>query len=204
MTEGKRVRLLVGSRRDGETDWAVQTCNDWLRLGPGRNLESVSVLNKSKQESTKQPTIGTVEQWSNKFKWVERSAIYDARYTETKKTEARSRVMNAGLALDYERVNHLKEYAELLHGQITKTDKYGKYINLWGKDIKGNDIFHHQLIVQARGTLDDLAKETGGRQSNEQRIAKIVNRLIFERKLSPEQIKLISEGEDPIDVIAQQ
>ena len=75
--------------------------------------------------------------------------------------------LNEGLALVAERVKKLKQIAALM-----ERDLFGGF--LWTEETKGvgsgeaaevidYDVFNSAEVVQYRGVLDDIAKETGGR-----------------------------------------
>lgn len=83
--------------------------------------------------------------------------------------------MQSGLALAHERVQKLKELGAFLEAQMYERGEDGVYYNVWLPDVKqiGSgenaervDIerFNSAIIEQYRDTLDDLAKETGGRR----------------------------------------
>ncbi len=174
------LKPLVGERQSGETDNAVIACNDWLRLGPGRSLPA---LNKKYTEfnQLEPPTSseGTLKHWSSKFGWAKRAAEFDGQWEDIKNAE-RAAELNFGLSLDYERIRKLKRLSDLLESQIyelsEKDPLTGKQsrINLWVPDVKvvgaGDaaevvDIerFNAALLREYRETLNDLAKEVGGR-----------------------------------------
>jgi hypothetical protein len=113
-----KITLLAGERQAGESNKAVQACNDWLRLGPGRTLVNLAQRYRALQENTA-PSLkkNTLEAWSSRYSWAERSVEYDARLEEEKNRRARE-IMESGLALDYERVVELKNLAAFLKDQI--------------------------------------------------------------------------------------
>lgn len=170
----QRIRLLAGEKQQGESRKAIQACNDWLRLGRGRSLPAlIEVYTKSAQDIPITRSLATLKKWSSSWEWDKRAEIYDAEL-ERQKNERRERVMNDGLALDFERTDELKQLAQFLLRQLYDQDTAGKYCNLWLKDFKqigaGEQAekveierFNAALIDQLRGALDDLAKETGGR-----------------------------------------
>jgi hypothetical protein len=167
---------LAGQRQKKESSKAVQACNDYLRAGPGRSLVVLcQQYSKSHQESPPTLFLGTLKKWSSRYGWAERAESYDAKL-EQQKTERAQEIMQSGLALDHERVVHLKHLSSFLEDQIYEQGKDGVYHNVWLPDVKqiGSgetaervDIerFNSALIDQYRGTLDDLAKETGGRKT---------------------------------------
>lgn len=166
---------LRGQRQKSESDKAVQACNDWLRLGPGRSLRELLDKYRETPENTA-PTgsLDTLEAWSKKLNWAERAVAYDAD-TEGQKNERRAEVMASGLALDYERVEKLKRLAGFLEEQIYEQGDSGTFHNIWLPDVKqigsGDSAervdlekFNGPLLSEFRATLDDIAKETGGRK----------------------------------------
>lgn len=171
------IALLVGERQRGETSRAVQACNDWLRLGPGRSLPALlERYGKLRQNAAPTRSKNTLEAWSMRFGWAERAEIYDAQL-EARKNRAAQRIMQTGLALTHRRVAALKRLARLLEQQLYKTEPDGTMPNLWCPDAKGIgsgdcwervDLvrFNAALVDQLRGVLDDIAKEVGGRKQN--------------------------------------
>jgi hypothetical protein len=143
-------------------------------MGPGRSLGKLAQKYGDIQQSTA-PTqsLNTLQTWSASFNWVTRATAYDADW-EARKTAERDAAMAYGLALDYERVDRLKRLADFLEGQIYERGEDGIYHNVWVPDVKSIgsgefaervDIerFNSALLSEYRSTLDDLAKETGGR-----------------------------------------
>jgi hypothetical protein len=172
-----QVKLLKGDRQKGETRKAVLACNDFLRLGAGRSVPML--FQRYAEISTDTPPTrskNTLRVWHLKFDWSNRADEYDAEIEAQKSFQAEARrneILNTGLALAHERVAALKEVADFLKGEI---DEGGdeRRPNVWlpdvkqvggGKDAERVDIerFNGSLLEQFRGTLDDLAKETGGR-----------------------------------------
>jgi hypothetical protein len=118
--------------------------------------------------------LATLKAWSKRYSWQHRADEYDAEL-ERQKNERRQQVMNDGLALDFERVDKLKQLGHFLLEQIYEQGEDGLYHNVWLPDVKqigsGDsaervDIerFNAAIISELRGVLDDLAKETGGRR----------------------------------------
>jgi hypothetical protein len=157
---------------------AQAACNDYLLMGPGRSLKKLHEQYRGQSEGgagvPKPPTtrLATLEQWSTEFNWQERAAEYDQGIQAEKEEAARAyraAIMEEGFALDMERVAALKELAAKLQKEI------GVPSQVWLKDVKqigaGDkaervDIvrFNAPLIDRFRGTLDDIAKEVGGRK----------------------------------------
>ena len=169
------VSLLSGERQKSESFRAIQACNDYLRMGPGRSLRLLlEQYRKSEQNLAPTRSQGTLWGWSARFGWQERAAAYDARL-EADKDARTAEIMQSGLAVAHERVVKLKDLAGFLEGQLYEQGEDGVYHNVWLPDVKqigsGLDAervdierFNAPIIEQYRGTLDDLAKETGGRK----------------------------------------
>jgi hypothetical protein len=114
----KRPELLAGERKDNETDRAVQSCNDYLRMGPARSLSKLLIkYGKTRQNTVPTDSIDTLNNWSRSFDWQIRASAYDSEL-EQAKNEKRKQVIEQGLALDYERVTKLKKLAQFLEKQI--------------------------------------------------------------------------------------
>lgn len=173
------LQPLSGLRQKSESDNAVVACNDWLRMGTGRTLplllEKYTDLYQNEPPTT---ALATLKAWSSKFGWADRAVEYDANY-EQLKNEQRQAVMDYGVALDFERVAKLKRLATFLEAQIYEQgeNEDGKmvYHNVWVADVKqigGGEYaervdierFNSALISEYRSTLDDIAKEVGGRR----------------------------------------
>ena len=169
------VNLLGGERQRSESFRAILACNDYLRMGPGRSLRGLlEQYAKSDQQSPPTRYMGTLKKWSANYGWQERAAAYDAGL-EAEKNARAAEIMQSGLAVAHERVVKLKELAEFLDKQMYEVGADGLYHNVWLPDVKqigsGPDAervdierFNAPIIEQYRGTLDDLAKETGGRK----------------------------------------
>lgn len=164
------LKPLFGERNEGETDNAVVACNDFLRMGNGRKHQTLLQLYLHKaSQGEAVPTTGTrtLYEWSSKHNWAERCSMYDAN-VEQIKTDVQDKILQSGLAKPNERVLRLKALAEKLEEQVYDEEQ------LWLKDYKqigsgkyAEKIeiirFNSPLVEQFRATLDDLAKETGGR-----------------------------------------
>ena len=150
------VEVLAGEKHKGETSKAIQACNDYLRMGPGRSLRVLArKYHDSNQKLAPTQSLGTLTNWSTRYGWQERAEDHDTELEARKNAEAEA-VMQEGLALPHERVRMLKEMAgDLQPLQIRVGIKRGEEIK----------IIDPAVVAQLRGTLDDLAKETGGRVS---------------------------------------
>jgi hypothetical protein len=158
-----------------ETKRANQAFRDYARLGSARSLEKlfeiyIGLISDSYQiPATK--SLATLRYYCHTFSWVERANRFDVIQEEKDKAayEARRKqLMEAGLALAHERIGELETIYERL-----KKD-FQVDANLWLPDRKGIgsaenfetvDIvrFNAPIVDQMRGTLDDIAKEVGGR-----------------------------------------
>lgn len=131
MAKKSALHLLAGTRKENESDRAVQGCNDYLRMGAGRSL--YKLLAKYAKTSKNQPATesdATLKQWCAEFSWVERASEYDAAIEE-RKNEAREKELSSGLALDFERVRKLKKLASMLGEQIYEESTEGTLSNVW-------------------------------------------------------------------------
>ncbi len=169
-----KVELLAGEKQPHESLRAMQACNDYLRMGPGRSLAGLRRRYLEMPQNTA-PTRSstTLSKWSQAYGWPQRAETYDAKLEEEKNARARE-IMETGLAAAHERVLTLKHLAAFLESQLYMQGPNNEYKNVWLKHVKqigyGDtaervdlERFNAALIDQFRGVLDDLAKETGGR-----------------------------------------
>jgi hypothetical protein len=196
-----KLEPLNGQRQKGESDKAVQACNDWLRIGSGRTLPKLlEKYTNSSQESPPTSSLGTLKQWSLKFNWLDRAAEFDATWEERKNAE-REAVLNHGLALEYERVSKLYRLQEFLETQLFERGEDGDYHNVWLPDVKqiGSgeyaervdlERFNASLLREYRETLNDIAQEVGGRTRKQELTGKDGSELT---------IKIIRDGDDFAD-----
>lgn len=170
---GRPLKLLAGERQPNESDKAVQGCNDFLRLGPGRTQKILWTKYTKSRSLPPTDSYDTIRDWSSKYEWTQRAAEYDS-HLEEEKNLKRQQVMSRGLALEYERVEELERLVRFLKGEIYHKGETGRNDNVWLRDVKqvgtgefaervDIERFNAPIIDQFRGTLDDLAKETGGR-----------------------------------------
>lgn len=185
------VRLLAGAPFDNESSRAMQACNDWLRLGPGRTLPKLLKKYGDRRRKSESPTdsYNTLEKWSSDYAWPVRAGEYDAELEEQKNLRRRKE-LETGLALDNERVRKLKRLAKFLEDQIFEEGEprvavidgpdgttlleiqpISKYPSVWVRDVKQVGAekveivrFNAAILSEFRGVLDDLAKEVGGRK----------------------------------------
>jgi len=145
-------------------------------MGAGRSLASLQRAYTDQHDITP-PTqsIDTLKRWSIHYGWQARAESYDAQI-ERQKTARATEIMHSGLALEHERVEKLERLATFLEEQIYEQGEDGVFHNVWLPDVKqigagefaervDIERFNSALIDQYRGTLDDLAKETGGRRN---------------------------------------
>lgn len=171
------IELLKGERKKGESNNAISACNDFLRFGRGRKLTDLAEKYRGIQQGTEnQPptrSYNTLQNWSQRYGWFARAELYDAEWEQRRNVE-RAIVFEQEIAQDYGRVRKLVSIAEFLEGQIYEQDEGGNHQNIWVPDVKsigsGEDAervdivrFNAQLLEQYRRTLDDIAKEVGGR-----------------------------------------
>ena len=171
--------LLAGKKQKNESHKAQIASNDYLRMGPGRSLRKLACkYNEETTNSVPTRNFRIIAKWSTNYGWVKRAEEYDARM-ENKKTEYAQRMMEEGLAADYERVGKLKTLFDLLYGELFEEGEEGALHNLWVPDVKkigaGEysetveiERYNSSLISDIRGLLDDLAKETGGRKQKQE------------------------------------
>lgn len=194
------LMLLAGERHESETDRAVQGCNDYLRMGPGRSQRKL--LKKYQRGSTaKSPRItpptrnvDTIKNWSAKFGWPARASAYDAE-REAERNVKRQEVFEKGLALDYERVTKLKRLAINLEKQIYETidgtlPGFEQH-KLWLRDVKqvgsGEEAqrvdivrFNSALLEQYRAVLADLAAEVGDRKQRQEHSGSVITEIVID------------------------
>lgn len=169
------IELVAGDKAKGETQRALLACNDYLRMGPGRSLRTLQAQYREvAQSSAPTHALATLNKWSALYGWQARAELYDA-LAEAEKNAAekahqaalaqrRREVMEAGAALDFERVDKLKRLVEFLEAQIfyvgqgddsapgdlggdtlraalrsvpDPDDPKRKYSNIWARDVKG-------------------------------------------------------------------
>lgn len=186
-----RPEPLVGERKEGETDRAVQACNDYLRMGSGRSTEK---LHKKYTECTQEKPPSTnyrvLREWSRNFDWVERASLYDA-LADASKTDEVNRLRTEGLAADYERIRKLTELFGLLWSEIETNGLWYTDTKISSKgDTVDVEVFNNGLITQVRGVLDDLAKEAGGRKQKTELTGKDGKPIEVEQRSKPDLSKL--------------
>ena len=159
--------LLSGTRGEKESGKAVQACNDYLRMGPGRSIAGLYRQYKADPDNAISTSNGTLYHWSKTYKWVDRAEEYDIALEEAKTSRA-SLVMDSGLALPWKRVEELVAHYERLKKELEEEG------NLWVPDYKkigtGKTAelvkvyrYNSALVRDVFQALEDLAHETGGR-----------------------------------------
>ncbi len=199
-----RLELLAGEKKPDESVRAVLACNEFLRMGPARNVAALcrrfKRLAQLESGADAVPTVSntTLYSWSWDFEWFKRAELYDAR-VDKDKTDLARESMNTGLAMPHLRVDKLKMLAAKLEQEIYREGR------LWLPDVKqigmGKNAtrvelirFNGALVEQYRGVLSDLAEETGGRW-------KINRNFNYDLdKLSDEQLQALAEGKDVLPI----
>lgn len=184
----ERPVLLAGVPQPGESPEAIQACNDWLLLGPGRRLPGLlRAWSRIDQYVPPTRSLRTLKHWSAQFKWTHRRQLFEAAVVapaQGAQVAATATAHETAIAADRAqaavRVAELDRLATFLHAQIyeegTTADGDVVYHNVWLYDCKqiGSGPFATQvdlrrfngaLIEQFRGVLDDIAKEVGGRRA---------------------------------------
>lgn len=140
-----------------ESPRAGLALRDYLNLGTGRTL---GALLARYQHEPHAPTRsrGTLQHWARKYHWKERARVFE-----------QSQPGQDDLSQSIQRVEHLKSlYAGL-------QDYLRQAWPVWLEDLQSGTAvlesrenlraprFNTGIIIQMRGILDDLARETGGR-----------------------------------------
>lgn len=123
------LELVAGEKKSGESSKAIQAANDYCRMGAGRSLSGLlSQYREMPEKSAPTVSINTLQKWSQRFDWQERAEQYDAAIEAEKQAaekerqreiaERRKAIMEEGAALDFERVERLKRFADFLEEQI--------------------------------------------------------------------------------------
>jgi hypothetical protein len=150
-------------RLPDESTKAYAAYEIYRELGAERSLEKVA------QKCIK--SVSLLRRWSSQFQWVRRAAAWD-KEQERIREEARqaeiNKIMSTGFANTHFRVQHLNLLAERQWKDMQDNDL------VWLPDVKqigGGEFaqrvdlirYNAGLDEQFRATLDDIAKETGGR-----------------------------------------
>ena len=128
-----------------------------------RSLDKAYTLSKNDGTNAVQKRYtanGTWQGWSTQYDWVNRAKAFDdfrfQKQAEAKQSEIDKIIAECGYASMHERVKALAEVADILKAEIKSKEK----LYLFGKL---GETFNKDLIDQYRGTLEDIAKEVGGR-----------------------------------------
>jgi hypothetical protein len=116
--------------------------------------------------------------------------------------EGEQRAMRSGLGKKAERVDTLKELAEVLKADLLGPDKlWLKRLRMLGHGESAQLVEYYEFngaeIDALRGLLADIAKELGDRGTKHDHLLRIVDT----SKLSDEQVDRLANGEDPIHVL---
>jgi hypothetical protein len=163
-----RPELLAGVRNEYETDTEVMACNDYLRMGVSRSIAGLARQYKRESNGTGHLSANTLYHASWDYGWANRAAMYDAKI-DIEKTKIANEILHSGLADPLARVKNLKRMAELLAEEIARPGRlYLRDIKQVGTGKYAHEVevirFNGALVEQYRGLLEDIAKETGGRQ----------------------------------------
>jgi hypothetical protein len=151
-----------------ESRRAPVALRDYLQLGPGRSLAALLDLYKT---SPAPPTRSarTLRAWARRYDWPERASCHDEYQRSSRlsaESERQQAAMQTGLAQTCERVESLK----LLYSQLQTYLERAWPVWLADLHESGSHArvarFNTAIIIQMRGILDDLARETGGRAAS--------------------------------------
>lgn len=200
------VELLAGEKQDRETKKAIQACNDYLRMGPGRSLQKLhQIYIESTSDIPLTKHLRTLAEWSRNYNWQARANAYDTEI-EQQKNEAtaqrRKEALESGLALDFERIIKLNGFFAKLENELEENGLYYTDLKVSAKgDVVEVPTFNKVLIDELRGLLDDIAKEMGGRSNKfDVKIDKELDKIldILENGLSQEEyvkaLEALSDG----------
>jgi len=158
-------KLLAGKVDPHETVAEILACNDYLRMGPARNIAGLHRIYQ------KDPTYGrsraSLYHYSWDYNWSLRADEYDNKLEATKNQVA-DEVLATGLAVSYTRIKKLKRLAQLLEEELARpgrlyiTDTKQIGTGRYAREVSSVR-FNSQLVEQYRAVMDDIAKETGGR-----------------------------------------
>lgn len=175
--------LLAGDPASNESGAAIQSCNDYLRMGPRRSLKALAERYKKNKDNAATPCLSltTMEHWSMEHSWQARALAYDKIIEEARQVEFEE-ATQTGVATAAGRINDLKWLRDILREQIAEIDdtRTGglRYKGLWLRDVRTigrgdaaqvEEVFRFNsgLVSEFRNTLADLAAEVGGRNIKE-------------------------------------
>jgi hypothetical protein len=156
-----------------ETARQKQAFADYLALGPGRSLQALFDYYQ-RQSHPPVRNLTRLKDWSRWFDWqgrVDRAAAVSIVSVEQAAADERERLLTSGYAQQHERIGALNQLATALMGSLfsasgdallTRTER----MTLKDGVVIEREVFRKPELEQLRGLLDDLAKETGGRQRN--------------------------------------
>ena len=148
----------------------------------------------------------TIKDWSRKYGWPERAAIFDAQQAARQHDEHRA-VMGSGIALPHNRVRVLTRIFNLLLSELMVRDKGNNYVNLFLGDAKmigsGPEAYvvttrryNSAMINDVLRVMDDIAKESGGRQST---LESLIRAMPWDRL--PDKYAMRMTAENPREVL---
>lgn len=193
-----------GPRANRRAETALK---DYLQQGPGRSLETLLVRYQT-QASAPTRQAATLSEWAARYNWHQRAASFDEQQrANARRAEAEhsAEVLGAGLALTIERVENLKRLYDQLDGYLRQAwpvwlaDLQHGALELAGQERSRAPRFNTSVIIQMRGLLEDLARETGGRQTRAQAAGQ--NTAELDENSFPDLRSLSSEQLDAIDCI---
>jgi hypothetical protein len=166
--------LLAGKRMKGEPMYAVVACNDYLRMGAGRGYGTLHAEYMRRLDADPNATIPsrrlrTISGWGSRFDWIKRAELFDAEVERLRNAKA-VEAMTTGYALPHERVMLLNQLITKLAHILSEHDRgmYGEHVRSIGsgqaQQVVRDEVFRKDELAQLRGLLDDVAKETGGRE----------------------------------------
>ena len=159
----------VGQRANRRAELAL---NDFLQLGSGRSLEKLLARYQAVGSAAPTRRAQTLRDWALRFDWSGRAEYHDELQrssSQRAESERQAQVLHAGLAVCTERVENLK----LLYEQLNEYLRQAWPV--WLTDLQNASLegavtersraprFNTSVIIQMRGIMEDLARETGGR-----------------------------------------
>ncbi len=156
--------LLTGKRVLGESGRQVRYCNEYLLLPPHkRSILALYERCKADPILTDVPARTTLQTWYHRFDWKGRADKHD-RAIERKRARAQEQTMLVGLATPARRVRTLKYLSARLLQEFDKGMLWlDRKKTVGDKEVITEIQYNSALINDIRGLLDDIARETGGR-----------------------------------------
>lgn len=143
----------MSPRGSVESQRAASALRDYLNLGRGRSLKQLA-QNYRADAAAPTHAMGTLQRWARQYDWQGRAQVFDGQ---------------DDLAQTGQRVEHLKRLYAGLQDYLRQAwpvwlaDLHSDAPGLEGREISRAPRFNTGIIIQMRGILDDLARETGGR-----------------------------------------